>query len=387
MIDPTIRLLSDLVATDSVNPALAPGGAGEENIARLIAAEMRSIGMQVELTEVAPHRPNVLGVLEGKAPGCSLMFCGHMDTVGVGGMAAPFTPLVREGRLYGRGSQDMKGGVAAMLGAARQLASSGGLPAGTLIVAAVADEEHASLGAQEVVRRWRADGAVITEPTDFEIALAHRGFSWVEVETRGIAAHGSKPREGRDAIFRMGKVLNRLAKLDGELQATPPHAIQGAASLHASLISGGQELSRYPDNCLLQFERRTTSAEPDGVALREIHDILRTLKEEDEEFDASAELILERSAFEIPSEHALPRLLRAAMIRVGRMPREGGVTFWTDAAILARAGIPTVIFGPGGAGLHGREEFVYVADVLACRDVLAELARVFCAGKATLDAS
>lgn len=378
MPDPTLKFLCDLIATDSVNPALVPGGAGEENIAHLIAAEMRSIGMDVELTNVAPHRPNVVGVLEGRAPGRSLMFCGHMDTVGVAGMQAPFTPVEREGRIYGRGSQDMKGGVAAMLGAARQIASSGGLRAGKLLVAAVADEEHASLGTREIVKRWQADGAVITEPTDLQVALAHRGFSWIEISTKGVAAHGSRPRDGRDAIFRMGKVLNRLADLDRQLQAQPLRPHQGTASLHASLISGGRELSSYPDNCTLQFERRTTSAEADGIALREIRDILETLKQEDAEFEASAELLLEQSPFEISSDHCLPETLCEAVTRVGRKVQEGGVSFWTDAAILARAGIPTVIFGPGGAGLHSIEEYVYVDQVLACRDILVELARLFC---------
>jgi acetylornithine deacetylase len=178
----------------------------------------------------------------------------------------------------------------------------------------------------------------------------------------------------------MGRILSRLEVLDHELQARPPRAYQGTASLHASLINGGRELSTYPDRCTLQFERRTTSAEPGGIALREIREILAQLKQEDAEFEASAEMFLERSPFEIPGDHYLPQMLREAMTRLGRKAQEGGVTFWTDAAILASAGIPTVIFGPGGAGLHSTEEFVSVDDVLACRDILAELARLFCVG-------
>ena len=159
------RLLADLVAIDSVNPSLVPGAAGELAIARRIAEEMRSLGLDVHVTDVAPGRPNVVGVLDGRRPGRSLMFCGHTDTVGVAGMARPFEPDVRNGRLYGRGSQDMKGGVAAMIGAARQIVEAGGLDAGQLIVAAVVDEEHSSLGAEALVRTWRADAAVVTEPT------------------------------------------------------------------------------------------------------------------------------------------------------------------------------------------------------------------------------
>jgi len=380
MPDDTLDLLCQLVATNSVNPGLVPGGAGEECVAQIIRDEMRSFGMPVTMTVTSPHRPNVVGVLEGKASGRTLMFCGHTDTVGVAGMEAPFNPVVREGRLYGRGAQDMKGGVAAMIGAARQLASTGGLKAGKLVIAAVADEEHASLGARELVKEWHADGAVIPEPTDLQIGLGHRGFSWIEVMTKGIAAHGSRPRDGRDAIFRMGRVLKKLEKLDRELQARPPHPVEGTASLHASLIGGGRELSSYPDHCVLQFERRSTTDEAEGIVIQQINNILAELKEEDTEFQGSAKLILEQSPFEISSDHGLVVALRQAISRTGRMPQQGAVSFWTDAAILARAGIPTVVFGPGGAGLHSTEEFVYVDDVLACRDVLAELASSFCAG-------
>ena len=188
------------------------------------------------------------------------MLCGHVDTVGVDGMAAPFDPVERDGRLYGRGAQDMKGGVAAMIDAARMVAE-GGLPAGRLIVAAVVDEEYASIGADALVTRWRADGAVVTEPTDMQIAIGHKGFAWFEVETRGRAAHGSRPREGRDAILRMGRVLGELEALDRRLQAAPPHPLLGTASLHASIIDGGRELSSYPDRCGLKLERRTVSGE------------------------------------------------------------------------------------------------------------------------------
>jgi len=379
--DPTLRLLFDLIAIDSVNPALVPGGAGEGRIARRLAAEMRAMGMTVEFQDAAPGRPNVIGVLEAKAPGRTLMFCGHTDTVGVAGMEAPFEPTERLGRIYGRGAQDMKGGLAAMLGAARPVAASGGLTAGRLVIAAVADEEHKSLGAQELVKRWRADGAVIPEPTGLTMALSHRGFAWIEVETKGVAAHGSRPREGRDAIFRMGRVLDWLEKLDSALEAAPPHSSQGTASLHASLIEGGRELSSYPDRCVLRYERRTTSAEPDGIALREINDILELLKNEDPEFEGTAEVILGQPPFEIASDHALPMSLLEAVRRTGQTPQQSSVTFWTDAAVLTRAGIPTVIFGPGGAGLHSLEEYVNVDNVLTCRDVLAELARTFCAGQ------
>ena len=264
--DPAIRLLRDLVAINSVNPTLVPGAPGEAEIASAIAAEMRSIGLDVETQQVAPGRPNTIGVLEGRTAGNTLMFCGHVDTVGVAGMTGPFTPVERDGRLYGRGAQDMKGGVAAMIAAVRVIAEQGGLPSGRLILAAVVDEEHSSIGADAVVAEWSAGGAVVTEPTDLEIAVGHKGFAWVEVEVRGKAAHGSRPDEGEDAILRMGRVLKHLEALDRDLQRRMPHPRLGTGSLHASFIEGGGELSSYPDRARLQMERRTLPAEPTSIA-------------------------------------------------------------------------------------------------------------------------
>ena len=378
--DSTIKFLADLVAIDSVNPSLVPGGAGEQNIARAIAEEMRANGLEVEVTDVSPGRPNVIGVLDGRAPGRSLMLCGHVDTVGVAGMKSPFDPVVRDGCLYGRGAQDMKGGVAAMIGAARILAQEGGLASGKLIIAAVADEECASLGAEALVRRWRADGAVVTEPTGLAIAAAHKGFSWVEITTAGRAAHGSRPSEGRDAIFHMGRVLACLEALDRQLQSRPPHPLLGTASLHASLIDGGRELSTYPDHCELKMERRSICGEPMDIALTEVEAILRRLEEDDPQFEANARFIFGRPPYEIATGHELLKLLETTVgqLNPGRGTRRTCATFWCDAAILGHAGIPTVIFGPGGDGMHGLEEYVRVDEVLACRDALVELARLYC---------
>jgi acetylornithine deacetylase len=378
MSDPAIRLLRDLIAIDSVNPSLVPGGAGEAAMASAVAAELRSAGLDVEMEEASPGRPNVVGVLEGRAPGRALMLCGHLDTVGVAGMKAPFDPVEREGRVYGRGAQDMKGGLAAMMDAARSLASSGGLAKGRLLVAAVADEEYGSVGAESLVKRWRAEGAVVGEPTDLTIAVGHKGFSWVEVTTLGRAAHGSRPKEGRDAIFRMGRVLSRLETLDRDLQSRPPHPILGTASLHASFVRGGRELSTYPDRCTLEMERRTVTGETEDGVLTEVESLLAALRSEDPEFEASVRVTFSRHPYETPAGHELPGLLEASLRRLGRGASRAGMTFWTDAAILGHSGTPSVVFGPGGEGLHSLEEYVRVDEVLACRDALAEVARRFC---------
>jgi acetylornithine deacetylase len=376
MTDPTIALLKDLVAIDSVNPSLVAGGAGEGAIAERLAAELRAARIDVQVSAVAPGRPNVYGVIESGRPGPSLMLCGHSDTVGVEGMAAPFDPVVRDGKLFGRGAQDMKGGVAAILAAARRLASSPGGLAGRVIVAIVADEEYASIGADAAVREWKADAAIVTEPTDLTIGIGHKGFEWVEVETSGIAAHGSRPDDGVDAILMMGRVLAELDALERGFISGPAHPLLGRPSLHASHIGGGRELSTYPDRCTLSVERRTVMGEEPGRLVREVEAILARLRSADPRFRASVRATFERPPYLTPEGHPLPRLLGESL---GRETTVGAMSFWTDAAILGGAGMASVVFGPGGAGLHGVEEYVRLDEVLACREALVAVARRFCA--------
>jgi len=372
-----INLLRELISIDSVNPSLVAGAAGEENVALAVAAHMRDSGLDVVIDDVAPGRQNVIGVLEGRSAGRSLMFCGHSDTVGVEGMDSPFDPIEHDGRMFGRGSGDMKGGVAAMLAAARTLANEGWAK-GRLLVAAVVDEEYMSIGAEALVKSWSADAAVITEPTGLKVAIGHKGFSWIEIVTEGRAAHGSRPAEGRDAIMRMGRVLQRLEELTQKLKARVPHPVLGQAALHASIINGGRELSTYPERCVLQLERRNVSGELPDVAIREVDEILDSLHQDDREFVASARLMFDRAPYETPAEHDLPRRLETAVKHLGHDTCREGMTYWTDAAILGQAGIPTVVFGPGGEGFHAREEFVFVDHVEACRAALILTARDFC---------
>ena len=375
--DPAIRLLRDLVTINSINPTLVPGAPGEQAIGDLIADRMTRIGLAVEVQTVADRRPNVIGVLEGNRPGRTLMFCGHTDTVGVTGMTEPFDPVEREGRLFGRGAQDMKGGLAAMIDAARVVAE-GGLERGRLIVACVVDEEHSSVGADALVGRWTADAAIVTEPTDLAVAVAHKGFAWIEIEVFGKAAHGSRPNDGQDAILRLGRVLSRLEHLDRTLQARAPHALVGTGSLHASIVTGGYELSSYPDRATLQMERRSLPDEPESQALDEVQRILDELRREDASLRATARTMFSRPAYEIPAGSELAVTLTASAAAVGRSTRIVGASFWADSAVLGHAGIPAVLFGPGGAGLHSTEEYVNLADVVTCRDVLVEMTRRFC---------
>jgi acetylornithine deacetylase len=377
MREPVVTLLADLVAIDSVNPSLVPGARGEGAVAAAIAAVCRAAGLEVTVDEAAPGRPNVVAVLEGRAPGRTLMFCGHTDTVGVAGMAAPFTPREQDGRLHGRGAQDMKGGLAAMIDAARRLAAGDGLERGRLLLACVADEEHSSLGAEALVRQWRADAAIVTEPTDLAIGVAHKGFAWLEVETAGVAAHGSRPQEGRDAILRMGRVLAALEALDRQLQRGRAHPRLGPASLHASSANGGGEWSTYPDRCVLRYERRTIPGEPADAALDEARGVIEALRRADPEFRGEARMVFQRDPYAIDDRADVVQMLAASCGAVGTTAPLVGASFWTDAQILGDAGIPSVVFGPGGAGLHGPDEHVRIAEVVTCRDVLVELARRF----------
>jgi acetylornithine deacetylase len=271
----------------------------------------------------------------------------------------------------------MKGGVAAMIGAAARIAERG-FAKGRLVIAAVVDEEHSSIGADALVAKWRADAAVVTEPTDLAIAVGHKGFEWIQVDVAGTAAHGSRPAEGEDAILRLGRVLARLESLDQDLQSRPSHPLVGTASLHASTIAGGREWSSYPDNATLQLERRTLPGEGLSIGLTEVNGICSALKTADPRFRAQVRQLFSRPAYEIQRNHELPGSLVAAVEAIGGRSVVSGATFWTDAAILGGAGIPSVLYGPGGAGLHSVEEYVILDDVLVCRDALAELAIRYC---------
>ena len=253
-----IDLLSDLVAIDSVNPDLVPGGAGEAAMADYVADWGRQNKLEVIVQEPAPGRPYVVLIARGSGGGKSMMLNAHTDVVGVSGMDVPFQPAIKDGRMYGRGAYDMKSGLAACLltlKAAKDMSL-----AGDVIVSAVADEEYGSIGTEALLaewERWPADAVLIAEPTELAISIAHRGFVWLEFEVFGKAAHGSRPHLGIDAIVKMGKVLVALDTLDQTIRANPTDDLLGSGSLHASFIEGGEEISMYPAHCKLLVERRT----------------------------------------------------------------------------------------------------------------------------------
>ena len=372
----TVELVSKLVAIDSVNPSLVPGGAGEREIAAFVTEWARDAGLRAEVLEGTPGRPSVLVRAPGAGGGRTLLLCGHCDTVTVEGMREPHTPRVDGDRLYGRGAYDMKAGLAAALVACREAATRG--LAGDVIVAAVADEEHASLGIQEVLGVVSADAAIVTEPTELELVVAHKGFVWFEVEVMGRSAHGSRPHLGLDAIVKIGPILTAIGGLDAQLEART-HPLLGRPSVHASVIRGGEELSSYPARCMVQLERRTLPGETAADVEAELGSLLDACRAADPELVAAQRTLLVREPFEVAEDAEIVGLVRDAVAASLEVPPKiGGASYWADAAFIAAAGIPTVMLGPGGDGAHAAEEWVSISETEALARALVAVAERVC---------
>jgi len=248
-----------------------------------------------------------------------------------------------------------------------------------VILTAVSDEEYASVGCRSVVARIRADAAIVAEPTGLQVCVAHKGFAWARVEAQGRAAHGSRPDLGVDAIAHIGAVLAEVGALDRRLEEAR-HPLLGRASVHAARIGGGQELSSYPERCELELERRTLPGETAGAVEAELGDLLARARTREPALDASAAVTLVREPFTVDPDADVVRAVRRAARRVaGPEVATVGHAAWMDAAVLAAAGIPTVVFGPGGEGAHAREEWVDLGDVEACAEVLLRAAEELCA--------
>jgi acetylornithine deacetylase len=373
------QTLQTLVQTNSVNPDLDPNGNGEAEIGAIVASIMQNIGLEVKAYDLGNNRVNVVGVLRGSGGGKSLMLNAHMDTVGVTGMAEPFSGDIRDGKLYGRGSQDMKGSLAAQIAAAKGIVDAGITLQGDLIIAGVADEEYESIGTDDLVKHITADAAIVTEPTDLQICRAHRGFVWYEVVVKGRAAHGSRYDEGIDANMRMGRFLGELDMLEQELRMRTPHPLTAVPSLHASMIKGGTAISVYAEECRLHIERRMNPGETEAQATAEIQALIDELSAKDPTFKATLHPYFQRSAFEIEADAEIVQIVdRVTAKRLGKGQPHMGASFWTDAAILENAGIPTMLIGPIGAGLHSAEEWVDVPSVVDLAHILAETALEFC---------
>ncbi len=365
-------LLEQLIAIDSVNPSLVPHSTGETKIAKFVQHWLEQNGFTTHWLEATAGRPSVVGIAKGTGGGRSLMLNGHLDTVTIAGYEGnPLEPRVENGKMYGRGSYDMKSGVAAMLIAATRAKALG--LRGDITVACVADEEDSSLGTEEVLRSFTADAGIVTEPTELEIVTAHKGFVWATITTHGIAAHGSRPPLGVDAIAKMGRVLIELEKVDKRLQTGETHPILGTGSLHASLISGGEERSSYPATCVLEIERRTIPSENAQTLEAEIKTILETCQVADLTFKASFKIGLERHPLETPPDAAILEILSRIT-----GAKHAGASYWADAALMQAAGIDTVMYGVIGEGAHAKTEWADLSSLETLTNNLFETIKEFC---------
>ena len=373
-----VALARALIKIDSRNPTLVPDAPGERACALVLASVLDDWGFDVELQERVADRPNVIARI-GPRDAPTLMLNGHLDVVGVEGMIHdPFAADVRDNRIYGRGSADMKGGVAAMCAAALRAADTA--RSGQVLVAAVADEEYESLGMRALIESGvRADAAIITEPTRLAICPAHRGFVWIDVAFRGRAAHGSRYDIGVDAITHAGLVLAELEKLERTREQGKRHSLLGRGSLHASMIRGGVGMSTYPEECVLSIERRTLPGETALTAMKEIENACAAVRARDPRLDARITQTTSQLPSDVSTDAPIVGLLKRAMEGEGVPVSIEGMSAWTDAALLNAAGIPTICFGPGDIALaHAAEEFVPVAEIQTATRVLARVVRDWC---------
>ncbi|MFN8377973.1 MAG: M20/M25/M40 family metallo-hydrolase [Anaerolineae bacterium] len=364
-------LLEAMVRIESINPDLAPGGSGEGELAAWIGVQLNALGFDVTFEDAAPGRPNLIAHRPGKGQAPPLMFCGHLDTVGVTDYDGnPLDPLIREGRLYGRGSYDMKAGLAAVLGAAAAVPQT----PGDLWIGFVADEEYASIGADALVRSVPPMATVLVEPTDDEACIAHKAFAWVTVTTEGRAAHGSLPAQGVDAIAHMGRLLGEMERWAGSVFEAQRDPLLGPPSAHASLIDGGLGWSTYPDRCALKVEHRMLPGQTDHDALALWNEAIARQSAADPRFMARVDLDLYRPGYRIAEDAPVTQALQAAVAAVKGTPAPiRGIPAWMDSAVLSASGFPTIIYGPSGAGAHAATEYVELESVFACASIYAAL--------------
>jgi acetylornithine deacetylase/succinyl-diaminopimelate desuccinylase family protein len=349
----------------------------EEKVALFLANKFKQWGFEVTVDEVLPRRPNVYAVLRGKSESPTLMYNGHMDVVppGDGWTEDPYSGLLRGGRLYGRGAADMKGPLASMMIAANALKRAQVELKGDLVITAVVGEEENQKGTLQVAdRKMRADFAVVGEPTELKVCIAHKGDVTYEITTAGKAAHASVLHQGMNAIYKMRRIIEAIEKFSVELEARRSHPLLGTATISVGTIEGGTISSAVPAFCKIMVDRRTLPDEGGEKGKAELEGLVEKLRRDDSDLVAHVKTVVDALPMEIPEDHDLVRTIRRAAKEIlGEDPEVQGVPYTTDGGILAnRSKIPTLVFGPGDIGqAHRPDESIPVEEMFAAAKIYA----------------
>ena len=373
-------LLSDLVRIESVTPWLIPDGAGEARIVAFATDWLRDLPVEVTLDEVAPGRPNLVARLPGTGGGPTLCLNAHCDTVGYENWRETALTPVREGdRLVGLGAADDKSCCTIALLALRELATAGPRLRGDLVLALTVDEEGASIGTEDLVRRHATDAAIVLEPERVgQVIVEHQGFGWIDVVVHGRPAHGSSPEAGIDAIVRMGEVIRGLHRRDKEIYQAGPVPFNGRTVFHASTIRGGTDYATYPASAVLGIEIGTQPGERLADRVWEIEETFRDVQAIYPDFRGEVNVRLEREPFRAQGHEALLAAAdRAAVAVIGRPLERVGLNAWTDAALMQAAGIPTIEMGPAGGNFHAPQEWVSLPEMAQTLEIVRRTAADF----------
>ena len=371
----TAKLLRELIALPSVNPAFLPAKhprAGEQRVAEFLAATASRAGLDVEFQAVAPGRSNLLARLSSRGKARQrLVLAPHMDTVNA--TDEQFTPHTRNGRLYGRGACDTKGSVAAMFAALCELARTRQRPADTEIVfAGLVDEEHAQAGSRALVAGGlKADLAIVGEATRLQVVTAHKGTMWLCLETRGKSAHGSCPELGRNAVHAMARVVDLLQTDYAAQLRRRRHSLLGCATVSVGAICGGTQANIVPDHCSILIDRRSLPGETAATVRREILGVLRRK-------NLIVSFVKDKLPPCLPLETDPRHPLVAQFLKSVGQRKPGGVRYFCDASVLGHGGIPSVVFGPGDiAQAHTADEWISLAELERGKGILLRFLQSF----------
>jgi acetylornithine deacetylase len=387
------KTLSELVALPSVNP-MGREVSGPEyfeyRVTDYLEALFKSLNLPYQRQTVEPKRDNIVARIDGQLPptegGQLVLFEAHQDTVPVAGMTIePWTPVVRDGRLYGRGACDIKGGLTAMLGAVARLAEErpAGMP--TIVMAATVNEEHGYSGATALTKLWsqagsiiprRPDAAVIAEPTELQTVVAHKGVVRWRCRAHGRATHSSQPHLGVNAIFKMSGVLAALERYQHEVApGLGKHPLCGTPTLSVGTIIGGLSVNTVPDQCTIEIDRRLIPGEKPEEAFRQVVDFVAAQTGHDPAIEHDEPFLIGVGLLD-KSNGALAERMVAAARRAQIDCRSVGVPYGTNAAAIAAAGVPSVVFGPGSIDqAHTADEWLALDALARASEALYEFGR------------